>query len=57
MGILVSIISYSKLLGNYNFLLTIVGAIIIISYSKLLGNYNLHSVLFKKERLYHILNC
>ena len=42
MGILVSIISYSKLSGNYN---RATGDIVlrdIISYSKLSGNYNLH---------------
>ena len=40
MGILVSIISYSKLLGNYNWITHNHGANFIISYSKLLGNYN-----------------
>ena len=40
MGILVSIISYSKLLGNYNRYLPRFDVAKIISYSKLLGNYN-----------------
>ena len=40
MGILVSIISYSKLLGNYNLNLYNQTSGNIISYSKLLGNYN-----------------
>ena len=40
MGILVSIISYSKLLGNYNKFQYTLYHNRIISYSKLLGNYN-----------------
>ena len=40
MGILVSIISYSKLSGNYNQKRGIDADIYIISYSKLSGNYN-----------------
>ena len=40
MGILVSIISYSKLLGNYNSFERDRRSNSIISYSKLLGNYN-----------------
>ena len=41
MGILVSIISYSKLLGNYNDENITSLSWNIISYSKLLGNYNI----------------
>ena len=57
MGILVSIISYSKLLGNYNFFVVDIVDKLIISYSKLLGNYNRDSLILFFVVLYHILNC
>ena len=56
MGILVSIISYSKLLGNYNSRAVNVAKPFIISYSKLLGNYNGKSEPPIYLSLYHILN-
>ena len=57
MGILVSIISYSKLLGNYNAQLKELQEKGIISYSKLLGNYNNSTRMSNTLKLYHILNC
>ena len=46
------IISISKLLGNYNILLSQVYCLIIISISKLLGNYNGAHVVNNTEKDY-----